>query len=64
MRAYTPGTYEPNAYRESNRLLDRTLDRYTRGVLHEGVVSRISGTPPETIQNRTQWTHIQSQDIN
>ena len=48
-----PGTYNRNAsvsdaYRGSNSLGTRTLDRYTRAGLPECVVSTMSGPPPET----------------
>ena len=51
-----PGTYNPNtrgsdACRGSNCLWTGTLDRYTRAVLPECVVSTMSGPPPETGQN-------------
>ena len=51
------GTYNPNASgsdacRGNNRLW--TLDRYTRAGLPECVVSAMSGSPPETTQDRTQ----------
>ena len=36
-----------------HRLWTRTLDRYIRAGLSESVVSRLSGPPPVTTQNRT-----------
>ena len=55
----SPGTYKPNARgsdacRGSNILWTRTLDRYTRAVLPECVVSTMSGPPPKSKQDRTQ----------
>ena len=41
----------------SNCLWTRTLDRYTRAGLLECVVSKISGPPPVTAQDRTQRTY-------
>ena len=46
-----------------NRLWTRTLDRYTRVVLSECVISSLSGPPRETTQDRTQRTY-QSKDRN
>ena len=53
-----------DACRGSNSLWTRTLDRYTRAGLPDCVVSTMSGSPPETAQDRTQRIHIQSQDRN
>ena len=46
-----------DAGRESNRLWTRTRDRYTRAGFPECVVSTMSGSLPETTQDRTQNTH-------
>ena len=52
-----PGTYNPNARQSdaSRGATDwtRTLD-INKGGLHKSVVSRMSGPPPETTQDRTQ----------
>ena len=53
------GTYNPNAsgldaWRGSNRLWTRTLDRHRRAGLPECVVSIMPGPPPVTTQDRTQ----------
>ena len=61
---YNPNSRGPNAYRGSNNLLTRILDRYTRAGLPECVVSTISGPPPMTTQDRTQRSHTQSHDRN
>ena len=45
----------------SNRLWTRTLDKYTRAGLHECLVSKMSGPPPEITQDVTQRTLAQSQ---
>ena len=68
-----PGIYNPNAYgsdafRGSNRLRTRILDRYTWVSLPECVVSTMSGSPrstPETTQEEhRQRIDIKSQDRN
>ena len=51
-----PGTYNPNAresdaWRGSNSLWTRTLDRYTRAGLPEYVVSTMLGPSPKTTQD-------------
>ena len=38
----------------NNRLWTRTLDKYTSAGLHERVVEKMSGPPPETTTTRTQ----------
>ena len=55
-----PATYNPNARRVSNRLWTITLDRYTRTGLPECVVSKMSGSPLEITQDRTQRKHTPS----
>ena len=45
-----------------HRLWTGTLDMYIRSGLPESVVSRISGSPQEKTQDKTQTTHIQSQE--
>ena len=55
------GTYNPHArgsdaYRRSNNLWTRILDRYTRAGVPGCVVSTMSGSPPKTTQDRTQRT--------
>ena len=52
-----PGTYKPNACRESNSLLTRTLGRYTRAGLPECVFSTMSGPPPKITGQNTKDTH-------
>ena len=53
-RTYNSNARGSDAYRGSNRLWIRTLDRYTRVGLPECVVSTMSGPPPETAQDRIQ----------
>ena len=43
----------------SDKLWDRTLDRYTRNGLPECLVSTKSGPPPETAQDRTQTAGLE-----
>ena len=55
--AYNTNARWSDACRGRNGLWTRTLDRYTRGGLPECVVSKMSGPPPETTQDRTQRPH-------
>ena len=57
-----PGTYKPNARgsdacRGNNSLWIRALERYTRAVFPECVVSTISGPPPKKNRTNTDKGH-------
>ena len=61
----TPNARGSDASRGSNCLWTGTLDRYTRAGIPECVVNTMSGSPPETAQDRTQTKDTtQSQDRN
>ena len=69
LKTYTPKFTTQMPVRQiplggGNRLRTRTLVRNTIESLLECVVSKMSGPPPKTTQDRTQRTHTQSVDKN